>query len=57
MRVVKEKGFSVTLDDIMEKRSSFRDNLEQTIETINSINEEAKIVIIGLYNPFLTWID
>ncbi|MBM4762033.1 SGNH/GDSL hydrolase family protein [Bacillus sp. B15-48] len=55
MKVVKENIFNLELDLFQKEITAYSERLTKIIETLRTINEDATIVLIGIYNPFSTW--
>ncbi|MEW4223975.1 GDSL-type esterase/lipase family protein [Rossellomorea marisflavi] len=39
-------------DKIVEAKEEYLDNLDEIIDTLHTLNEDAPILVIGLYNPY-----
>lgn len=52
MKIVKKDLFNLKVEAFQKELKSFENNYIQIIERIRLINSDAKIMIIGIYNPF-----
>lgn len=57
MRVVKKEMFKVTLEEIEKNREPFYENLNIILLRIHELNPNAHVMLVGLYNPFTSWIS
>lgn len=53
MKVFKENITKLDVKEFTKQRKSYEERLHQTIQTVRKHNENAGIVLIGLYNPFI----
>lgn len=52
VKVVKENWSDLTVDTFEKEEDGYADRIQTVLKEIRSINEEAGIVLIGIYNPF-----
>lgn len=52
MKVVRSHLFDLTYSLFEQKQKTFAQKLNRLIKTLRSLNQEATIVLVGLYNPF-----
>ncbi|WP_085993959.1 SGNH/GDSL hydrolase family protein [Oceanobacillus senegalensis] len=52
MQVAKENFMNLTLNDFIEQRVHYENNLKQIMRKIKGHNPDATIYLIGFYNPF-----
>ncbi|MGD6815866.1 SGNH/GDSL hydrolase family protein [Metabacillus sp. 84] len=52
MKVLKENIFDLTLEPFKEEQSAYEERMSEILETIRTLNPDAKIIYSGLYNPF-----
>src|SRR5699024_12054549 len=52
MHVVKENFTHLTYSQFADARSDYEERLRTVFERVQSLNDEAKIYLIGFYNPF-----
>lgn len=52
MQVVKENFTNITLDLFKNERVHFEDRLREILTTIEALNSDADIYLLGIYNPF-----
>lgn len=52
VKVVKENWSDLTVDTFEKEEDGYAGRIKTVLEEIRSINEEAGIVLIGIYNPF-----
>jgi len=52
VKVVKENWSDLTVDTFEREEDGYADRIQTVLKEIRSINEEAGIVLIGIYNPF-----
>jgi lysophospholipase L1-like esterase len=52
MKVVRSHFFDLSYSLFEKEQKKFAIKLEKLLETLRSINEDAPIVLLGLYNPF-----
>ncbi len=57
MKVVKKDLLNLKVESFQKQQASFEKNYERILDKIRQINSEAKIVLIGLYNPLTTVTD
>jgi len=55
MQVVKENFTNLNMNDFTQARETYEEHLQQIFDKINDLNEDAKIYLIGIYNPFLNY--
>lgn len=53
MKVVKEHFLDLQMDDFQKEQSNYVNRLDKIMKSIRSLNSEAPIIFIGLYNPLL----
>jgi lysophospholipase L1-like esterase len=54
MKVVRSHFFDLSYSLFEKEQKKFAVKLEKLLETLRSINEDAPIILLGLYNPFGT---
>lgn len=52
MKIVKENFTNLTYDDFLEEQEHYRVRLRTILTTINTLNPDAKIYLVGIFNPF-----
>lgn len=52
MKIVKDNFMNLTEEPFMEERDPYGERLAQILARISSMNDEAKIYLLGFYNPF-----
>lgn len=52
MKIVRSHLFDLTYSLFVQKQKTFAQKLDQLLRTLRSLNKDATIVLIGLYNPF-----
>lgn len=52
MKIVRSHLFDLTYSLFVQKQKMFAQKLDDLIRTLRSLNKDATIVLIGLYNPF-----
>lgn len=52
MQVAKENIMDLQLDDFIEQRDQYEQNLKEIITKIRELNEDTEVYLIGFYNPF-----
>ncbi|WP_163539961.1 SGNH/GDSL hydrolase family protein [Gracilibacillus sp. YIM 98692] len=52
MKIVKDNFMHLTEEPFQQERQPYRQRLEQILSTITSIQPEAEIYLLGLFNPF-----
>ncbi|WP_453995665.1 SGNH/GDSL hydrolase family protein [Bacillus nitroreducens] len=57
MKIVKENLFNLSLQVFKKEQEKYEVRLEKVLETIRTYNQDAEIVLVGLYNPFGWFID
>jgi lysophospholipase L1-like esterase len=55
MKVVKENFSSLKLNHFQTEQLLFAEQLQEIFLSIRNQNQEAPIVLVGLYNPFYNW--
>ncbi|WP_066256841.1 SGNH/GDSL hydrolase family protein [Neobacillus drentensis] len=55
MKVVKDNIENLQLSTFTTEKESYQNHLTQIIEAIIQENPQAKVVLVGLYNPFSKW--
>jgi lysophospholipase L1-like esterase len=55
MKVVKENFSNLRLNQFHNEKKIFADQLQEIFKVIRSQNQQAPIVLVGLYNPFYNW--
>jgi lysophospholipase L1-like esterase len=55
MTVVKQNFSSLNLNHFKAEEKLFAEQLQEIFSTIRNQNQEAPIVLVGLYNPFYNW--
>ncbi len=55
MKVVKENFSNLRLDPFLIGQKRFAEQLQEIFKSIRNGNQEAPIVLVGLYNPFFNW--
>ncbi|PLT28728.1 SGNH/GDSL hydrolase family protein [Peribacillus deserti] len=55
MKVFRENITNLKLQDFNREKEAYRARLFQLLSKIRSINNEADIYLVGLYNPFYKW--
>jgi lysophospholipase L1-like esterase len=55
MKVVKENFTSLEVNQFRTEQKVFKDSLKTIFSKIRGQNQNAPIVLIGLYNPFFNW--
>lgn len=53
MKVVKEHFLDLQMADFQREQSNYVDRLDKIMKRIRSVNSDAPIIFIGLYNPLL----
>ncbi|OZM57191.1 hypothetical protein CIB95_06920 [Lottiidibacillus patelloidae] len=57
MKITKENFTDLTKELFEKEQESFRKNLHEIFRLINNYNENTKIYLIGMYNPFSLWLE
>ncbi len=57
MQVVKENFTNLTIDLFTDEREHFEDRLRTIMATIEELNEDADVFLLGIYNPFEKYFD
>ncbi|WP_436372519.1 SGNH/GDSL hydrolase family protein [Cytobacillus sp. BC1816] len=55
MKVVRENFSNLKLRAFTKEKKNYEQNLIDVLDAIKEVNPNSKIVLIGLYNPFLKW--
>ncbi|MBT2690258.1 SGNH/GDSL hydrolase family protein [Bacillus sp. ISL-47] len=55
MKVVRENFSNLKMKAFTKEKINYEKNLTEVLNTIKEVNPNTKIVLIGLYNPFLKW--
>ncbi|WP_264738303.1 SGNH/GDSL hydrolase family protein [Cytobacillus firmus] len=55
MKVVRENFSNLKLRAFAKEKKTYEQNLIDVLDAIKEVNPNSKIVLIGLYNPFLKW--
>ncbi|MDF2035455.1 SGNH/GDSL hydrolase family protein [Cytobacillus oceanisediminis] len=55
MKVVRENFSNLKLRAFTKEKKNYEQNLIEVLDAIKEVNPNSKIVLIGLYNPFLKW--
>lgn len=55
MKVVRENFSNLKLRAFAKEKEIYEQNLTEVLDSIKEVNPNSKIVLIGLYNPFLKW--
>lgn len=55
MHVFRENMMSLQLNKFSEAEIGYSKRLYEILKTIRTYNEDAGIVLLGIYNPFITW--
>ncbi|MGG4469307.1 SGNH/GDSL hydrolase family protein [Paenibacillus alvei] len=55
MKVVRDHISNLQLDDFTGQMKTFETNLYNILKEIRKDNQEAAIVLVGVYNPFTKW--
>lgn len=55
MKIVKDNFLNLQLDVFEAEIDNYEKRLNTILKTVRKNNTDAKIVLIGLYNPFLEW--
>ncbi|KON87525.1 GDSL family lipase [Sporosarcina globispora] len=55
MKVVRENFSNLKLKAFAKEKKNYEQNLIEVLNEIKEVNPNSKIVLIGLYNPFLKW--
>lgn len=55
MKVVRDHISNLQLDDFTGQMKTFETNLYNILKEIRKDNQEASIVLVGVYNPFTKW--
>lgn len=55
MKVVRENFSNLKMKAFAQEKINYEKNLTDVLNTIKEVNPNIKIVLIGLYNPFLKW--
>lgn len=53
MQVVKENFTDLKINDFTPAKEAYEDNLQEILDKINTLNDNAEIYLIGIYNPFM----
>jgi lysophospholipase L1-like esterase len=57
MKITKENFTDLTKDLFQIEQDNFRKNLHEIFSIINGYNKNTDIYLIGMYNPFLVWLE
>ncbi|MFD1036974.1 SGNH/GDSL hydrolase family protein [Virgibacillus byunsanensis] len=57
MKVVKENFTNLSFQDFVQERIAYEERLEEIISTVESINGNADVYLLGFYNPFEQYFD
>ncbi|WP_052712098.1 GDSL-type esterase/lipase family protein [Domibacillus indicus] len=52
VKVVKENWSNLTVDTFEKEEDGYAERIQSVLETVRTINEDAGIVLVGIYNPF-----
>ncbi len=52
VKVIKENWSDLTIENFQAEEKNYTERIHQVMTSIRSINEDAGIVLVGLYNPF-----
>ena len=52
VKVVKENWSHLTVDTFEKEEDGYAERLQTVLENVRAINEDAGIVLVGIYNPF-----
>ncbi|OES44550.1 GDSL-type esterase/lipase family protein [Domibacillus iocasae] len=52
VKVVKENWSHLTVDTFEKEEDGYAERIQTVLETVRAINEDAGIVLVGIYNPF-----
>lgn len=55
MKVVRENFSNLQLTYFKKAIKQYEKNLHEIIQSIRTYNQQTKIILVGLYNPFYTW--
>jgi lysophospholipase L1-like esterase len=55
MKVVRENFSKLKLRAFAREKKIYEQNLTEVLDSIKEVNPNSKIILIGLYNPFLKW--
>ncbi|WNS73902.1 SGNH/GDSL hydrolase family protein [Bacillus sp. DTU_2020_1000418_1_SI_GHA_SEK_038] len=55
MKVVRENFTSLNLKAFQKQKQIFKDNLDDSLVKIREDNPNSLVVLVGLYNPFISW--
>ncbi|WP_079509456.1 SGNH/GDSL hydrolase family protein [Mesobacillus jeotgali] len=55
MKVVKENFSNLRINQFHKEKKVFADQLQEIFTAIRNQNQEATVVLVGLYNPFFNW--
>jgi lysophospholipase L1-like esterase len=55
MKVVKENFSSLKLNHFQKEQKLFAEQLQQIFLSIRNHNQDAPVILVGLYNPFYNW--
>ncbi|OHX48314.1 SGNH/GDSL hydrolase family protein [Cytobacillus pseudoceanisediminis] len=55
MKVVRENFSNLKLRAFVKEKKKYEQNLIDVLDAIKEVNPNSKIILIGLYNPFLKW--
>lgn len=55
MKVVRDNFSNLKLRAFAKEKKIYKQNLTEVLESIKEVNPDSKIILIGLYNPFLKW--
>lgn len=55
MKVFKQNLTHLKLETFLQEEKYYRERLTNIIELVSSYNKQAKIILMGIYNPFMRW--
>lgn len=55
MKVVRDHFTNLQVSDFMAAKETYRDHLNQIMQTIVEENPNTSIILVGMYNPFSKW--
>lgn len=55
MQVFRENLLVLSMNKFSTAEISYRKRLDQILATVRSYNQQAEIILIGIYNPFIRW--
>ncbi|MCA1030374.1 SGNH/GDSL hydrolase family protein [Bacillus timonensis] len=57
MKVTKENIFNLSFETFEDEQEDYGDRLNDILEEIRGLNTTCEIVLVGLYNPFYSFLD